>query len=280
MLYDGGTGPTRTDDDVGTRLRARLSQGGLELPVLPEAATQVMNETAKPDWSAALVVDHLKRDPAMTAHLLRLCNSVAFRGASPMVSLQQAVTRLGASQLRQLAILIACETRVFRVVGYEPVVRRVFRHSVTTALLAREIARVRRAPMEDAFLVGLLHDVGWPLLMQLAVELECGGDQAAVFSVCRAEHAALARTLALQWRLPERTADALAAHHDSKWSGPAAQLAATVAFADALARYAEDREAMHRELVKAHPAIAELNLYPDAVDALLLSAPSLFEEAA
>lgn len=259
-------------------LLARIEAGALEVPVLPEAAAQILTETARDDWHATVIVECLRRDPTLAANLLRLCNSAAFRGASPVVSLHQAVARLGASQLRQLALAIACETRVFRVPGFEGVVHAVFQHSLTTALVAREIARLRRANLEEAFLSGLLHDVGWPLVLQLAVELHLEKQKAEVYRVARRTHAFLARRLAHEWRLPARVADAIEHHHALAWSGASAEAAATLALADCLAHCAQyDSDP---EPVRLHPALPVLNLYPDAVEGLLAAAPKLFAEAA
>ena len=263
--------------DAEARLLARLNDGPVELPVLPEAAAQIMTETSRDDWRPEIVVDCLRRDPAMAAHLLRLCNSVALRGASPVVSLQHAVARLGATQLRQLAVVIACETRVFRVPGFEALVRTVFQHSIATAFIAREIARHRRANVEDAFLLGLLHDVGWPLVLQLAVELDVARDRDTVMRVARQTHATIARRLADQWALPARIGLALEQHHADHWIGPIAEVAATVSLADAFARHAEARTPA--DAVRMHPGVPVLNLYPDAVESLLVLAPKLHAEA-
>lgn len=275
MTYDAG--PTSESDarEVEALLVARLESGPIDVPVLPEAAAQIMTETSRDDWKPEVIVECLRRDPTMAAHLLRLSNSVAFRGSSPVVSLQQAVARLGATQLRQLATVIACETRVFKVPGFEAAVHDIFHHSIATAFLARDIARQRRANVEDAFLTGLLHDVGWPLVLQLAVELRVDSHRSVVYRVARRSHAALARRLADQWRLPERIGLALEQHHAEQWAGEAG---ATLALADALGRFAENDAEGDR--VRSHPATAVLNLYPDAVERLLALAPKVHAEAA
>jgi putative nucleotidyltransferase with HDIG domain len=220
----------------------------------------------------------------MAANLLRLANSVAFKGASPSVSLQQSVARLGATNVRQLAVVIACETRVFQVPGFEAEVRHLFRHSLTCAFAAREIARSRQANVEEAFLSGLLHDVGWPLMLQVLLDVTkrvgVTAERLALLATAGRHHAPLASHLATSWQLPERLRGALHQHHDEQFSGPGAESAATLALADALARVGEQDAAITPEAVHAHPALAVLNVYPDAVDALLAKAPTWWAEAA
>jgi putative nucleotidyltransferase with HDIG domain len=269
------------DPRVAEAFAQRLEHGSFEVPLLPEVAANVLSETAREDWSASSVVELLKRDPAMAANLLKLSNSVAFRGAAPVVSLQQAVARLGASNVRQLAVVIACETRVFQVPGFEVEVRQTFRHSLAAALAAREIARARRANVEDAFLGGLLHDVGWPLLLQVLLDLskrlEVKPERRSLLATAKAHHAPVARRLAAQWKLPERLSEAMQDHHREHFDGPHAAMSATLALADALAKVgATDLAA---EAVRAHAALAVLNFYPDTVESLLAQAPRWWAEA-
>lgn len=280
VIYDHASRGDGLEPSSAERAIAdRLSTGVLELPVLPEVAAKVMRETAKEDWNATVVVDLLRRDPPMAAHLLRLANSVAFRGGSPVVSLQQAVARLGAQNLRQLAVVIACETKVFQVPGFEAEVRQIFRHSLATGLIAKEISRARRTNVEEAFLTGLLHDVGWPLVLQIAVELKVAGEREPLLRSLQAHHALVARKLAAQWQLPERVGRALEEHHFTDHEGPSAEAAATLALADTLIWTAENKRTDRADVVRQHPAVAILNLYPDVVTALLEAAPRLVDEA-
>lgn len=267
------------DAVVAADFARRLAEVDFDLPVLPEAATAILTETARPEWQASVLVDILKRDPTMSAHLLRLANSPAFAPASPIVSLPQAISRLGASALKQVAILIACETRVFRIPGFEAAMRSVFRHSLATALYAQEIARGRRSNVEEAFLGGILHDVGWPILVQALVDLHVRHartvNHLTVLLTAQEAHERVGRALASKWKLPDRVALALEQHHHLPAS--ASELSWVVAYADALARVAA-KEASPQSLID-HPAVAALNLYPDVVDALIARGEALWAMA-
>lgn len=284
MNYDAGAEDSAgLDARVDAALQRVLGQGSFVVPLLPEVAAQVMTETSREDWSATAVVDLLKRDAGLAANLLRLANSVAFKGAAAAVSLQQSVARLGAANVRQLAVVIACETRVFQVPGFEAEVRHLFRHSLTCAFAAREIAKVRRANVEDAFLSGLLHDVGWPLMLQVLLDVSKAVgvtvERPTLLAAAGRHHAPLARDLAVQWKLPARLSGALHEHHEQQWAGPTAELAATLALADAVARVGEGDAAIAPRSLSSHPSLAVLNLYPDAVEALLARAPTWWAEA-
>jgi len=237
-----------------------------ELPVLPEAAATILAETSRAEWSPPKVIAALSRDPAMAAHLLRIANSPAFIGAVPVVSLQQAVTRLGASSLRQLAVVIACETKAFAVPGFEAEIRAVFRHSLAAGLFAKEIARHRRANVEEAFLAGLLHDVGWPVVVQA----HATRPRDEVLTLADRLHGRAGSEVARAWKLPESIARAIEGHHATS-SEP---LTLTVQLADELARgAAANSDGAPGELT------AALNLYPDVVEGLVKRGPAVWAEA-
>lgn len=249
----------------------------LELPVLPEAATTILQETQKESWSVQRVVTVLGRDTAMATHLLRIANSPAFAGGTPVVSIQQAITRLGASQLRQLAVVIACETGAFVAKGFETEVRAALKHSLAVGLCAKEIARQRRANVEEAFLAGLLHDLGWPVAIHALVGLGAGPHlKHATLEHAERVHATLGAAVARAWRLPESIAKAIALHHDPHVDDV---LTATIGLADVLVRRTEGEPFDEAQLLEL-PATQVLNLYPDVVQSLAKRGAEVFQEAA
>lgn len=248
----------------------------LELPVLPEAAATILQETQKEAWSVQRVVSVLARDTATATHLMRIANSPAFAGGTPVVSIQQAVTRLGASQLRQLAVVIACETGTFVAKGFEPEVRAALRHSLAVGLCAKEIARQRRANVEEAFLAGLLHDLGWPVAVHALVKLGAGLHvKHATLEHAERVHATLGAAVARAWRLPESIAKAIASHHDVTLEDA---LTATIALADVLVRGSEGVQLDEAGLLEL-PATQVLNLYPDVMQRLVKHGAEACQEA-
>ena len=152
--------------------------------MLPEVTHRVWAAIDRPDGDARTLAGLIRTDAAFAGHLLRIANSPAYASRAPITSLQQAVSRLGFRTLGEIAVIIACKTRAFQVKGHEAEVRDLFRHSLATALLAREVARMRRLDVENAFVAGLLHDVGRPTLIQALVDehARCDGERAAPLS--------------------------------------------------------------------------------------------------
>lgn len=271
--------------------------GKPDLPVLPDVTQQVMLLANDPNASLTELAALLSRDAATAAHVLRLANSPLYRGREPIVSLHQAAARLGAKRLRDIAVVVASESRVFRARGFEAEARHAFTHGFLTGLWAQEIARRQRGPVEEAFLCGLLHDVGIPLLLQAACDAlpDAIARRADVLTVVDDAHAAAGADLCRRWGLPERIANVLEHHHQLESTGndhqsdlvgmcphpplesfasvthPKAGLSLRlkdiVLLADDLADFCENDvdDAALVARVLAHPAAAHLNLYDEDV---------------
>jgi putative nucleotidyltransferase with HDIG domain len=255
-------------------LRERLRDGTLELPLLPEVPHRVREATQRDGGDARALTDLIRRDAAFAGHLLRVANSPAYAGRSPIGSLQQAVSRLGVRTIGEIALVIACRTRAFAVRGHDAALRALFQHSLATALHAREIARVRRLNVEDAFLGGLMHDIGRPILIQALVDAGAGGSLPPLSSsdfdvVVRELHAEAGAAVVRGWGLSERLALSVRFHHDPAGAGPAETDAALIAFADELAHHCLPLHPSPDESLRAHAAAVSLNLYPEDVDALV-----------
>lgn len=101
-------------------------------------------------------------DPALSARVLRCVNSAAYSLRTTVTSLQQAISYLGFNQIRNLAIT-ASVSQVFKTNEAIGTYRRpeLWRHMVSVGVCARMTAsRQRLGNFEEAFLAGLLHDVG------------------------------------------------------------------------------------------------------------------------
>ena len=259
------------------RFRARflekISAGSFELPVLPEAASRIIQATADENCDVRKLTEMIQRDASLSGHVLRIANSALYAPTTAIVSLQQAVSRLGMKKIKEIAVLIATQTKVFKVPGYDAQVRAIFKHSIAAAAYAQEIARRRRWNVEDAFLCGLLHDAGkpvlWQLLSDLQRELKLGVEASLVDDVLDSMHAAVGSQLVESWKLPDRLAETIAHHHRPQEATNSMQSAMMIQLADDLAHFAAGPREVTEEQLRAHPMIEPLNVYRDELDTLL-----------
>ena len=253
-------------------LTERLAARALELPLLPDVVAQVIALSTSGESDARELAEVIRRDGPMSAHILRLANSPLFRPRTPIVSLQQALSRLGMTQIRQIAFAVSCKQRVFRARGFEPEVRASFRHSFATGLAAQELARARRWNVEEAFLAGLLHDVGRPVLLQAIVDMHGANrslNRSAVLAVVAELHAQVGGMLAQKWSLPARVGEAIAFHHAPHAAKVSTQLSILISFADDLPACDEEHRPEAAAALLKHPLLPHLNLYPDEVAAIV-----------
>lgn len=265
---------------IRSELEGKLSEGSLELPLLPGVAMEITSAAAKEDVDARVIADMLKRDAALSAHVLRIVNSPLYSPRAQIVSLQQAVARVGAVKIREIALIIACRTGVFKAKGYERELDEVFAHSIGTALFAQEIARHTRNNVEDAFLCGLLHDVGRPVLLQALLtalrEGKLNADRDAILALVTELHEAAGSALAKAWSLPETVVTALGKHHAERPELESVPVR-IVSLADRFAHSMSENGDLTSAAVIGHPALGALEIYPDVLDKIIKRA-SLVKE--
>jgi HD-like signal output (HDOD) protein len=132
---------------------------------------------------------------------------------------------------------------------------------------------MRRFNVEEAFLSGLLHDVGRPVLLQAIVdlhkELRLPENTAAIEAAAREHHAPVGSALVAKWSLPAALADTIRFHHmpGEAPSDPKGPMMASLS--DELSHHVLDGEARDEAALRSHRALDVLNLYPDDVDKLL-----------
>ncbi|MCK6446792.1 MAG: HDOD domain-containing protein [Planctomycetes bacterium] len=256
-----------------TALSQLVDAGSLELPVMPEAAAQIMDLANDPDADARKLAPILQRDPSLASHVLRIVNSAAYAPREPIASLQQAISRLGMTNLMQIATAVAVKSKVFQVKGYEELLRELWYHSATAGAWAKEVARIRRHNVEGAFLCGLLHDIGKPIVLQAAVDL-CNqrGERVArpvMESALDAFHGRVGSLLAAKWKLPAFMQSVMLHHHEPSQAKEHVEDTRIACLADRLSYWSKDADPNQVEELRRLPVIAALNLYADDWNALI-----------
>lgn len=265
------TPPSSAPAALLEQLVARIETGKLELPLLPQTATQILALCQAADCEMHELAALVQRDPTLAANVLRAANSAAYGGVERIVSLQQAASRLGFTTLCEIATAVALRGKVFQLAGREAELARIWRHSAAAGAWAKEIARKRRRNVEGAFLCGLLHDVGRPVLMQLVHELTgpaAGASVPGEQALYDRFHAEVGARLLVNWQMPDWMIAAIDAHHDPRSAEEHAEPAWIVALADDFARWGDSGDAAAAEALRTHAALEPLSLYDEDVHAL------------
>ena len=145
--------------------RKNIEQRLRNCPRLPSLASinSALRELLSADNRyAAQISDVIRRDPSLTARLLRLVNSVYYGFNSRINSIEEAVFYLGVRQIRQLATVTPIIEDFQRTAGKTQFPWRLFwQHCISTAILTREILNSEKSSGDEAdYVAGLIHDMG------------------------------------------------------------------------------------------------------------------------
>jgi len=271
--------PKTVLDELGWR----VAQGKVDLPLLPGVAMEVTNVANQESTDSRAIAELLRKDQAMAAHVLRVVSSPVYSGRTQIVSLQQAVARLGVQKIREIALAIAFRVGVFKLKGFEQHITSMFQHSVAAAMFAQEVARTTRRNVEDAFMCGLLHDVGRPVILQALVQIlaeqKLQVAPAGVVEACGELHAEVGGTLADSWGLPEAVEMSIRHHHNGSPPDAHVNSVRITGLADEMARHTFEPERMPVAELRKHPALAPLELYPEMLDKVLAKGESIRQAA-
>jgi putative nucleotidyltransferase with HDIG domain len=142
-----------------------------ELPAAPSVVSAVMGLTSDPDSKVADLSRVLAADQSLTAKVLRLSNSSFYGRAKEVRTLVEAVILLGFQMVESLVVATSAHS-LYQGKGHEGIKLRLWRHSFSTAVTARQLAvRTEHPNMEEVFVAGLLHDIGKLVLLQKFPEI-------------------------------------------------------------------------------------------------------------
>lgn len=224
----------------------QLVQTIRDLPALPEVVVRVMRMAEDPRSDAQGIARVIATDQAMAARVLKLANS-AFYGLPRRVStLSEAVVILGFRTIKNLAIAASTFELLNReVAGYWLQRGELWRHSLACAIGAQLIARRAQLPVsEEAFVAGLLHDIGkvainlfvreqFDQIMERALQDRIPFVEAEQ-AILGFNHAMAGGLIAEKWNLPPQLVSVIKYHHQPSSSPDKDPMISVVHLADLL----------------------------------------------
>jgi HD-like signal output (HDOD) protein len=141
-------------------LEEYLKGDELAIPALPDVAVRVVRSGTKNSGNAHILAQIIDTDSALSGYVLRIASSAAKRPALPITSLQHAIAWLGLDDVANIAFTLALQGRMLNVEGQHRKARRLWRHSLASALWARQLAHTLARETGLCYLCGLLHNIG------------------------------------------------------------------------------------------------------------------------
>lgn len=194
------------------------------LPAMPQILIKLIELLQADDAGMPELAALIAKDAGMTSKIMAVANSSAYQRHNRSVGLEQALVSLGTDMIKTLVI----SESVFQTFNNFPHsgstdLRAFWKGSLTTAVIARDIARVLDYPqVEEAYLAGLLHNVGRLALLatapkEYAYNFTARDDE----DLCAVEqrtleitHAEAGAWLIERWNLDSFLADSVLYHHE------------------------------------------------------------------
>ncbi len=190
----------------------------LAMPPFPQVAERVLKQLRDRKCNMTQVANLIAEDQVTTASVLRMANSPLYRGLDKITSLQQSVTRLGANAVRTLMMHHSLKAAVFgKKSSNESLIDLVWGGSLASATVMRTLAKFTGIDAEDAFLIGLMHDIGNVIVLRTVTEEErrfrMTIDVRSFEYLCHVSHQEFGELVADAWKLPERVKALICDHH-------------------------------------------------------------------
>jgi putative nucleotidyltransferase with HDIG domain len=267
------------------------------MATLPEVTLNIIDIVEDPTSSASDLHQIVATDPALSARVLKVVNSAFYGLPRQIGSINRAISLLGLNAVKNIAVA-ASLGKIFRggsgCSSFEA--RELWSHSVATAATSCMISReINSGSSDEAFLAGLLHDIGFMIALQYdrnrfaqafsLLEMDDLGvprnelllQERIVFGV---DHQDLGAVLCEKWKFPRTLMAAAAHHHDpTVLSGDEASIPWVVHVADRLAASATGGFRLDLPVLEVNPASYDaIGLGPAALQGLLGELPGCIEE--
>jgi HD-like signal output (HDOD) protein len=137
-----------------------IARNELVIPTLPTVAVRVVRSGTGNSGDAHLLADIIHTDSALTQYVLKIASSAAKRPSMPITSLQHAIAWLGLDDVANIAFTVALQGKMLHVEGQHRKARRLWRHSLASALWSRHLSHMLQRETGLCYLCGLLHTIG------------------------------------------------------------------------------------------------------------------------
>ena len=207
-------------------LKEVLSQTD-RLPTIPVVVFLLQNALSADDSSADRIGEIISDDPALSANILKLANSVWYPSAGgPISTIAEAIVRIGLEEIEGLCSTLSV-IGTFRHIGSFRNHSGFWKHSIIVAHASKHIVRKSKAIEDDfsgkAYTAGLLHDIGTLILEQYFSEmvhkvwLDAKKDRIPVFEAeleaIGMDHGQVGGKFLHNWKIPETIVQAVSWHH-------------------------------------------------------------------
>ena len=220
---------TRKRDEAIEAVSQRLYNEDFELPVMPGVMTQLVSLLSDEKSSFHDMARLIMTDQVLISNILKIANSSYYGGTGQVDSLQFAIVRLGMREIVNIVTALQINSMKSKDVPQEQL-QGILDNSLKVAFMASGLARDCRLDSEEAFLGGLLLDLGKTVILSVAKDYKI--DQALLDDLLTTRHAEIGAMIAKKWNYPEAIQRLIRYHHNRSLGGISNRMVDLIQIAD------------------------------------------------
>jgi len=143
-------------------IHREFNHNEVDLPSMPEVALKINMAIQDETLDIQKIADIIQIDPMIAARAVQVANSAMYAGSQPVQTIKRAVQRIGLRAMRAIVMSVTIRNLYH---AHSPLIKKrmktYYHHSIRVGVLSRAIAKkVKGFDPEQAFLAGLIHDIG------------------------------------------------------------------------------------------------------------------------
>lgn len=261
------------------------------LKPIPDNARRVISMLEFSEWNPVDIENLVLKDQAITANVLKMCNSAQHGFRHTVQSISEAVDLLGLDTLKGIVLAAATYKLYEEAAGrYSTEEGDLSRHAICCAMVAEIIARQKRLREPKLFYTaGLLHDIGKSILDQYAfknfnlimdgVIHETKTFLEAESEILGYDHTQVGGIVAMEWGLPQVLVEAIAFHHIPEKAIENSEVVSVVHIADIICSMFGAGSSQSVLTCRPHQhALSSIDLTTEDVDSIIEQLPDVMKE--
>ena len=286
-----------TRADEGGQVVAEAIREVSHIATLPEITVKIIELVEDPSSTAQDLHGVISNDPALCSRILKVVNSSFYGLPGQIGSINRAIVLLGLNAVKNIAIS-ASLAKLFRGGELCPTfsARDLWQHSIATGAAAKILAdEIKLGMSDEAFLAGLMHDIGIMVEMQhdreklvKVVEALSPGDDGAPNGemttiereIFGADHQQFGRALCEAWKFPKTLAGVCGFHHEPlELPEESRKMACLIYLADRAAGRIEGGFRLDLPSLDADPGVLEaVGVKAETIDSVVARLPEVLNE--
>lgn len=227
----------KTKDDSLERIHQKLLIEDFQLPVLPTMISQLMTVIENEQSSMRDMAKVIMTDQVVISSILKVANSALYAASGQIDSIYMAIARLGMKEIMRIVTAIKVSSLKIPNVPRERL-QKLLDDALQTALISYEFAQRLRLDPEEAFLSGLLHDLGETVILGLASD--CKIEEGLLDEFIAEQHAEIGALIARKWCYPEAIQNIIRHHHDPMVADTDDRILTVLQVADSIIKSGEE----------------------------------------